>query len=340
MDVRKFSPALTRGFVWAAGLMTAVAICLHLATYGPNQLGQSLMNTALAVFPMMFLVFGPAVLVVSFARIPADRIYSGLPVYVYAVGAVVLLYVVINFSLMSSYLPGQPEQDGASFYFNNHGDHIPTDANGYRTGLMHSARLVTGHEIVFFGFAALIAYQIDRIRSGRINLDVVPHDDALERAPLPYPLSRTVTLQTALTPEVCAQRLLTFLQPRTAWTVFTGSRGLRGKASAEEFRIEMASAQAQLVYAVGKFERVGGATSIRVLMPFKRWALISLAASVALFPLAWLVLEALRFQVPLFAVVFVVVVGVGLNVVFGLDQRRRLLAQIKQALDARQIPLS
>jgi hypothetical protein len=255
------------------------------------------------------------------------------------VGAAVLLYVVIDFFLMTKMLPGQPEQDGATFYFNNHGSHIPTDADGYRMGLMYSARLFSGHEIIFFGLAALIAYQMDRIRSGRINLDAVLRDDALERSPLSYPFSRTVTLQTALTAEVCAQRLLTFL-PRSAWSFLGGPRGLRGQASADEFRIEMASSQSQMVYAVGKFETVGGATVVRVLLPFKRWALISLAASAILFPVGWAVLDGVGFHLPLSGVAVVYVFGIGLNVVFSFDQRRRLLGQIKQAIDAREMPAS
>lgn len=337
MDVRKFPAPLTKAFVWVAGSMMAVAICVHLATYGPSQLGPSLMNIALALFPFLFLVFGPAVVVLSFARIPLERMYAGLPVYAYVVGVALLFYVAVDFFLLQKLLPGQPIEDGATFYFNNHGDHIPTTAEGYRMGLMHSARLFTGNEIIFFGVAALIAYQADRIRSGRINLDAVTRDDALERSPLPYPLSRTVTLQTALTPEVCAQRLLTFL-PRSGWSFFSGSRGVRGEASAEKFRIELASSQSQMGYAVGEFETVGGATVVRVLLPFKRWALISVAASALLFPLAWAVLDGVGFHLPLLGVAFVYVVGIGMNVVFAFDQRRRLLALIKQAIDAREVP--
>jgi hypothetical protein len=52
--------------------------------------------------------------------------------------------------------------------------------------------------------------------------------------------------------------------------------------SAEEFRVELASSHYQTVFAVGSFETVGGATVVRVLLPFKRWALISLAASAIL----------------------------------------------------------
>jgi hypothetical protein len=36
----------------------------------------------------------------------------------------------------------------------------------------------------------------------------------------------------------------------------------------------------------------------------------------------------------------VYVLGIGLNVVFSFDQRRRLLSQIKQAIDGREVPAS
>jgi heme exporter protein D len=45
----------------------------------------------------------------------------------------------------------------------------------------------------------------------------------------------------------------------------------------------------------------------------------------------------LGFQAPWIAVAFVVLVGVVGNFLFGLDQRRRLLAQIKRATDAKEI---
>lgn len=80
--------------------MTTLAVCVHLATYGPNQLGPALMNVALALFPTMFLIFGPAVIVLAFARIPVDKVLAGLPVYVYVVGVAVTLYLFANFFLM------------------------------------------------------------------------------------------------------------------------------------------------------------------------------------------------------------------------------------------------
>jgi len=338
VDVRKFPPALTKGFLGFAALMTAAAVCAHLASYGPDAIGPVLMNVALVLFPLVFLVFGPAVVVLRFARIPFERIFAGLPVYAYIVSGVVGLYVFVDFFLMIQVLPGQPEQDGANFYFSSHGTLTPISHDAYLMGLMHAARLFSGHELIFFGFGALIAYQIDRMRSGRLIVDAAPRDDAIERSPLPYPFSRVVALQTALSPEACAARLLIPL-PRRAWSLFTASQGLRSQASPTAFRVELAGPQSQLVYAVGRFGRVGGATGIRLLMTFKRWPLVGLALSVVLVPLVWAFMVATTgFPLPGLWLVFVVVFGVGGNFLFGLDQRRRLLAQIKRSIEAREIP--
>jgi len=318
-------------------LVTAVALGVHLATYGPDQLGPALMNLALALFPAMFLIFGPVVVVTGLARIPQDRLFTGLPAYVYVIGFAIVVYVFVDFFAMIQLLPGQPQQDGSNFYFNDKGSLIPISADAYRLGMMHAARLFSGHELIFFGLSALIAYQVDAIRSGRITIDLVPHDEAMERSRLPYPLQRIVTLQTALTPEASAQSLLTPHLPRS---FFDTLRGLRGEASAAGFRVETAGGQSQMVYALGRFEANVGGTSIQVLLTFKRWPLIVLTASAILIPLAWAVMGFFGFQMPWFVVAFVVVFGVVGNFLFGLDQRRRLLAQIKQATDAHEISAS
>jgi hypothetical protein len=338
VDVQKFPPALTKGFLGFAGLMAGAAVCVHLASYGPDVIGPILMNVVLVLFPLVFLVFGPAAAVLSFARIPFERIFAGLPVYAYIAGGLVFVYVFVDFFWMIQILPGQPEQDGPNFYFNNHGTLTPISYDAYLMGLMHAARLFSGHELIFFGFGALIGYQIDRMRSGQLILDVAPRDEAMERSPLPYPLSRVVALQTALPPEACAARLL-IRPPRPAWTLFAKSQGLRGQASATEFRVEMAGPQSQLVYAVGRFGRVGSATGIRLLMTFKRWPLIVFALSIVLAPLLWAFMVATTgFPLPWLGLVFVMLFAVGGNFLFGLDQRRRLLAEIKRSIEAREIP--
>lgn len=337
MDIRKFPVALTKGFLWIAGSLTVLALAVHVASYGPDQFGPYLMNAALFLFPAIFLVFGPSVLVLGLARISMDRFFAGLPILVYVVGGAVVLYIFVDFFAMVRLLPGQPEQVGSNYYFSNHGDLIPTDVHGYWMGLMHAARLFSGHEIIFFGLAALSAHQIDGIRSGRINIDVAPRDDAMERSRLPYPLQRLVSLRTSLTPEACAARLLA-PQARSAWSLFEVSRGLRGEASAVGFRLEAASAQVQMVYAVGRFETNTGATSIRLLLTFKRWPLIWLAVSSMVMLLAWPVFVGLGLPLPFFVVVFLVLFAVVANFLFGLDQRRRLLAQIKLATKSDEVP--
>ncbi len=323
--------------MWLAWLTTAIALGVHLSSYGPDELGPSLINVALALFPIVFLIFGPAVVVVGLARIPLDKLFTGLPVYVYVVGFAILVYVFVDFFAMISLLPGQPEQDGSNFYFNQHGSLIPISTTEYRMGLMHSARLFSGHELIFFGISALIARQVDAIRSGRITIDPAPHDDAMERSRFPYPLQRLVTLRTSQSPETCAQNLLTPTLPRS---FFDSIRGLRGETSAAGFRVELESAQSQMVYAVGRFEADRAGTSMRVLLTFKRWPLIVLAASAVLIPVAWAVMGLFGFQMPWFVVALVVLVGVVGNFLFGLDQRRRVLAQIKRATDSQEVPPS
>jgi len=127
------------------------------------------------------------------------------------------------------------------------------------------------------------------------------------------------------------------LTPTLPRSFFDSLRGLRGEASVAGFRVEMASAQSQMIYAVGRLEGDGAGTSIRVLLTFKRWPLIAVGASAILLPLAWAVMGFLGFQMPWFVVAFVVLFGVVGNFLFGLDQRRRLVAQIKRATDAKEI---
>jgi len=98
------------------------------------------------------------------------------------------------------------------------------------------------------------------------------------------------------------------------------------------------SAQVQMVYAVGRFEANPGATWIRLLLTFKMWPPGFLAASAILAPLVWAVMGSLAFPLPGFALVFVLVFGIGGNFLFGLDQRRRLLGLIKQATASQESP--
>jgi hypothetical protein len=54
-------------------------------------------------------------------------------------------------------------------------------------------------------------------------------------------------------------------------------------------------------------------------------------------PLAWAAMAGLGFPLPRFVIVFLLVFGVVGNFLFSLDQRRRLLAHIKRATDAKEI---
>lgn len=317
--------------------MTAAALGAHVATYGPDQLGPFLMNVVIALFPLVFVVFAPLLFLVAMARIPPDRLFAGLPFYVYAVGAAVLLYVMVDFLLMTKYLPCQPEQDGPNFYCNDHGYLIPISADAYRQGLMYAARLFSGHEFVFFGLAALLGYQVEAIRRGRVSLDAAPRDDVIERSPLPYPLSKVIGLQTAIPAEMCAARLL-MPRPTRVWSFLGAAYGLRGRASETEFRVEMAGPQSQLVYAVGRLGRTGEGTSIRLLLTFKRWPLMVLGATILLAPIVIAFLTASGIPLAWYWLGILVAFSIGGNFLFGLDQRRRLLGEIKRLTEATEIP--
>ena len=77
-----------------------------------------------------------------------------------------------------------------------------------------------------------------------------------------------------------------------------------------------------------------------MLLTFKRWPLIFLAATALLMPVAWAIVSGFGFPLPGFGLAVVLVFGVGGNFLFGLDQRRRLAAKIKQATGAREIQTS
>src|SRR4029077_16533825 len=89
---RSLPSGLTRSFMWLAWLTTALALGVHLSSYGPDEIGPSLMNVALARFPVVFLIFGPVVVVVGLARIPQDRLFTGLHAYGYVIGRLFLFF--------------------------------------------------------------------------------------------------------------------------------------------------------------------------------------------------------------------------------------------------------
>jgi hypothetical protein len=207
-----------------------------------------------------------------------------------------------------------------------------------REALMYAARLFTGHEILFFGAAALAGRQLDAVREGRLDLDAAPRDEGLERSPLPYPLSQTVTLETILSPEALAARILSPPRRRAGgFAFFSQPQGMQGESSTDGFRIELTGAQSQLVYAVGRFELEGGLTRIPVLLTFKRWTIVGIVVTAVAAPLAWAYLRAIGSQS--FAnLILIAFLGVGVvgNLIFGLYQRRRLLSLIKDATESRE----
>ena len=335
IDIRRFPVGVIVGFTVVASIATTIASVTHLATYGPEDWGPTLSTVALALLPGVFVLFGTALIVLSLARVPLWPLLSNVPRPVIVAGAVAIGYIAVDFVVMVKLLPGQPEQDGAVYYFNEHGLRVPIDAHHYLQGLMHSARLFTGHEVWFLGLAAVIGYQLFRVRSGRLPIEVAPRDDALELHPLPAPLSRSLTLQTVLSPEQCSIRLLQPTQ-RPALAL-VGGYGMRGEATPSEFRLELGGAQSSLVYAVGRFEAAARPTVVRLLLTFKRWPLILLAITALLMPVWWLILNAIGIPFAWQGLLFVVAIGVGGNFVFGLAQMRSLLMQIKRAMDAEEV---
>jgi hypothetical protein len=90
--------------------------------------------------------------------LPLRMLFTGAPRPVMGVAAIVAAYVGLNFFVTAALLPGQPEAAGGHYYFNVHGRHIATDLSGYLAGLRYQMRLFTGHQMVFYGVAALVTY--------------------------------------------------------------------------------------------------------------------------------------------------------------------------------------
>jgi len=277
------------------------------------------------MFPLTFLFFGFAVLVAAFARSDVSRLLSDVPSYLKIVAIGVGIYAIINYFLMSAQLSGPTEH---------------ADPNGYHETLMHAARLFTGYEILFFGAAALAGLQLDAVREGRLDLDAAPHDDGLERSPLPYPVSRTVTLETMLSPETCAARILANSRRGAGgFALFSQAQGLQGESTTYGFRVELRGGQSQMVYAVGRFEFEERLTRIRVLLTFKRWTIVGIVVAAVAAPLAWAYLRATG-STSFATLSLIAFLGVGVvgNLIFGLYQRRRLLLLIKQTTESREPP--
>ena len=308
LELRRFPVVVTRGMAVVGGIAAVIAAALHIATFGPG----SWEPTITAVWPVLFFaifpIAGSAIALMSFADIPIELVPAGLPLAI-KIGLVGLtVYVAVNFAL---------------FFRATAGSSAPAP--------MLVARGFTGHAIYFFTAAVVLWYQLDRIRAGKLDAKRGARDDAMEQNPLPAPLSRSVVLQTQLSPAECAIRLTQAPPPR----FFTLSRnsGLRGEANPEMFRLQMGRSQSSLVYALGRFEATTP-TFIRVLLTFKRWYLISFAAS-ALFLGILLVLS--PFVWP--GILFVLLFGVGGNLVYGRAQMRTLLRRIQQLTEAQEVSI-
>jgi hypothetical protein len=304
-DLTKLPAAVTRGYTAVAIAATVVAASVHFATYGPEEWAPSLTAIWPVIFVGIFLIALPAIVALTMSGWPLDVVLGQLPPFIKIAGVVGTAYVAINFGLMFKALSGHSQP------------------------AIYVARLFTGHAMYFYGFAAVIGYQLDRIRRGRLVLRG-PRDDALEASPLPPPLSRRVVLQTALSRSECAARLLR-PQPRKPFA-FVGAYGMRGEADPDAFRLELGGPRSSLVYAVGRFEGTGP-IFIRVLLTFKRWHLIAIAATLLVLPLASLV--GFGWQ----GVAFVIVVAGGGNLAFGLAQMRSLLQQIQRATEAQPVSI-
>src|ERR1700693_3857410 len=207
-DAARIPAGLTRGMYIVAAAFFALAAATHLLTYTPLGSADVLQTTSMVAFPVAFPVWGVMLFIIFLGRVPFDRVLGSLAMQVKVLGALLVAYVALDFFLMVALLPGQPVEQGGHFFFNE-GGLVPTTAAAYRQGLAYQARLISGHEMIFFGLAALIGFQIDRLRSGKASLPeaVLP---AIGVGGSPGPLDRQVVLETRLTPDECVTRL----QPR------------------------------------------------------------------------------------------------------------------------------
>jgi len=309
-DLTRFPAAVTRAMTAVALVAALIAVVVHLATFGP----ESRAPLITAVWPLLFFaifpIAGSAIAAMSFAQIPVDVLIGDLPLAIKIGLGVMTVYVVVNFALFFRATVGTAQPP------------------------MLVARGFTGHAIYFFAAAAVIWYQLDRVRGGKLDVKRGPRDEALERDPLPAPLSRSVVLQTQLSPAECAMRLAQAPPPRSFALV--GRYGLRGEANPDVFRLQLGGAQSSLVYAFGRFEGTSP-TFIRVLLTFKRWYLIAIGGTFLLLPVIALMLSPV--QLAWQGILFVLLFGIGGNLIYGRAQMRSLLRQIEKATEAQRVSI-
>jgi hypothetical protein len=239
---------------------------------------------------------------------------------------------------MSGLLPGQPVEQGGKFFFDDHGL-VPTTAAAYQKGLAYQARLISGHEMLFLGLAAVFGYQLERLRLGKASLPQA-QIPAIGEVMSPGQLDRLVVLETGLTPEQAAGRLEARLGPILGW--HWGSRTeLSGLVSRDGFSLQIGrrGSTRQLVFARGKFAQLERGTRIEVWLQFKHWGLPAIVGTAAALPVVGAVMDALTGGGHDFAVLLsaVAVFALVANLAFALYQRHRLLSLIERTLAAQRV---
>lgn len=337
-DAARIPRGLTRGLFVIACAFFLLAAATHLLAYTPLGSSDALQTTSTVAFPAAFPVWGVMLFIIFLGRVPFDRVLSSLPPPLKVLGVLLLAYVGLDFFLMLALLPGQPVKQDGKFFFDDHGL-VPTTAAAYRQGLAYQARLISGHEMIFFGVAALIGRQIERLRSGKVSLPETPLP-AIGAGVSPGPLDRQVVLETGLTPDECVTRL----QPRLG-PLLGGSWGRQmevlGLVSSQGFSLQMGRSGSirQLVFASGTFAQPARGTQIQLWLQLKHWGLPAIVGAAVAFPIVGAVMDALSggghhfVELTTALAVFALVA----NLAFALYQRHRLLFLIERALDAHRI---
>ncbi len=334
-DATRIPAWLTRVLLVIASAFFVLAAATHLLTYTPLGSADALQATSMLAFPVLFPVWGVMLFAIFRARLPFDGVLSSLPLSLKVLGVLLVAYIALDFFLMFALLPGQPVEQGGKFFFDEHGLVLTTEA-AYRQGLAYQARLISGHEMFFFGFAAVFGYQLDRLRLGKATLAEAP-TPAIGDIVSPGPLDRLVVLETGLTPDQCAGRLQARLGPLLGWR--WGSRmELWGSVSSDGFSLQMGrgSSARQLVFAGGRFGQLGRGTGIEVWLQLKRWGLLAIVGTAVALPIVGVVMDAFTggghhmLEITSAIAVFALV-G---NLAFALYQRGRLLSLIEQTLEA------
>lgn len=283
LDIKKVPAGVTRAWFAIASAFFASAVVIHVLSY--TQLGSSdaVQTIVLVLALFLFPVWIVTILGFVFSPLPFDRLAGSLPAVVKTLGFLLVAYIAADFFLMLVLLPGQPVQQNAGFFFNNHGSFTPISLHIYNQGLAYQARLFSGHEMAFYGVAAVFAYQFDRLRRGRIAFTVLAVPTL---AIAVTPLSRLVVLETSLSPDQCVQQLQAELDMVHGWT-WAGRSRLWGSVSADGFWLGMeSSSRSAPVFATGRFSPQATGTRIQVHLQLKRWGwwgLVVWAVVVAVF---------------------------------------------------------